>query len=156
MTDNPAESGLMRATAKNIEGLQRAVKDLQVAAAAANADAQAAKKAAAEARAEARRWKILTRVLGFFVVACLVASGLSTYNWIKQKETTNQIRQQVITGCEHGNSTRYAETMIWNHILNEFLVGTTTEPPAERQATIAFVQETEHYVAVHLAPRSCE
>jgi hypothetical protein len=155
MNGGPAESGLMRATAKNIENLQRAVVDLQVAASAANADAKAAKEAARLAREEARRWKVLTRVLSFFVVVALVASGLSIYNWVRAVESTNQLRQQAITACQQGNASRAAEVNVWDHVLNEFLAGLNGETPAQQQETVAFVRETEQYLAVQLAPRNC-
>jgi hypothetical protein len=155
MTDNQAESGLMRATAKNIENLQRAVVDLQNAASQANVDAKVARAAATAAREEARRWKLLTRVLSVFVLVAMVASGLSIYNWIRAVDSTNQLRQQAINSCKMGNAERAAEVSVWDHVLNEFLAGLTREPPAQQAETIAFVRETEHYLAVQLAPRDC-
>jgi hypothetical protein len=158
MTDingNGSESGLMRATAQNIANLQRAVVDLQAAAVAAKDDARVAKKAASEAREEARRWKILTRFLGVVAVVALIASVLSSYNWVKTTDATSQLRSQAIASCEQGNSERQAEVSVWDHILAATLAGSKGETPAQQAATAAFVNDTERFLTSKLAPRDC-
>jgi hypothetical protein len=158
MTDingSSAESGLMRATAKNIEGLQRAVVELQAAAAAAKVDALEAKLAATQAKEEARRWKALTRFLGAVALVALVASGLSIYNWVRAADATNQLRSQAIAACEQGNSERAAEVGVWDHVLSATLAGSQHETPEQRAATVAFVKDTERVLASKLAARDC-
>lgn len=155
------DSSLLKAANKSISDLQQAVTDLRVMATVAEAEALKAVRAAKEAKIEAKRWRLLTRVLGVFVLVAIVASSLSVYNWVQQANATNQLRSQAIATCEHNNTERQAEVNVWNRALNNFLalniqlVISTITPVQELEATKSFVTHTEKYLDTHLAPRNC-
>lgn len=83
-----------------------AISELQQKADAAANDAKTAKDAADRAEKSAKRWKILSLVLGFFVVLSLVTSGVSGYYVNQARNNANQLRQQSIASCESGNDLR--------------------------------------------------
>jgi hypothetical protein len=150
MTDPAGESSFMSAADKSIKDLQSAVSDLKASADAAKEDAAVAKTAAAQAKNEATRWRKLTRWLGVFVIAALVASGLSIYNWNRAVDATNQLRSQAITSCENGNQVRAADVQIWNEFISILLQGNKNPQAA------ALGRQFEAYIAQKEMPRNCQ
>lgn len=150
VSGSPNESSFMSAADKNIKDLQAAVVILQSAATAARVDATAARKAADTAQAEAKRWKALTVALAFVTVCALVASSLSIYNWVRQADSTNQLRKQAIASCEQNNASRAAEVVVWSSFIDLLVKG---DPKPKDQAG---ARQFKAYIASHLAPRDCQ
>lgn len=103
MTDDYSETGFMLAAEQAINRLQVQADDAAAAAKVAANRAAASEESANRAEKSAKRWKKLTIVLTLFVVLTLALCGIGVNLWVNQRDTTNQLRQQIIASCQANN-----------------------------------------------------